>query len=237
MAGRGRVMKLNVMVIVAMLLPAVQVGAEEPQTIKTQKEMLNYSIGAEFGKSLKNQGVEVDLDVLLKGLKNGLSGESLLMSEKEIRKTIVEFQLGQKFKRSVMKKASPEENKKKSESFLADNGTKAGVVTLPSGMQYKILKAGDGRKPTDTDTVVCYHRGALIDGLEFDSSYQSGQPATFKVSEAVYPALGEALKLMPAGSKWQFFIPSQLAYGEQGNGRGIGPNETLIYEIELLAVK
>ena len=230
-------MKLIVMAVLMVMLPVVLANAGEPMAIKTQKEMLSYSIGAEFGKGLKHQGVELDLDVLVKGMKDALSGDKLLISENDLHNAITEFRLSQKFKRTALKKTTPVENKKKSEAFLAENSSKEGVVTLPSGMQYKILKTGNGRKPTDADTVECIHRGALIDGAEFDSTYQTGQPATFKVSEALYPGLGEALKLMPAGSKWQFFLPSHLAYGELGNGRTVGPNETVIYEIELLAIK
>jgi FKBP-type peptidyl-prolyl cis-trans isomerase len=129
-----------------------------------------------------------------------------------------------------------EENRKAGEAFLAANKAKAGVVTLPSGLQYRILKAGDGGKPSDADTVECRYRGTLIDGTEFDRSDPSGQPATFKVA-GVIPGWREALKLMSAGSKWQLFIPPQLAYGARGAGRAIGPNATLIFDLELLAVK
>ena len=128
-----------------------------------------------------------------------------------------------------------QDNKKKGEGFLAGNKTKEGVVALPGGLQYKVLKAGGGRKPTEADTVTCRYKGTLIDGTEFDSSGSSGQPATLKVSEVI-PGWREALKLMPVGSEWQLFIPSQLAYGQQGSGR-IGPNETLIFDVELVGIK
>jgi FKBP-type peptidyl-prolyl cis-trans isomerase FklB len=135
----------------------------------------------------------------------------------------------------MMAKAA-EDNKKAGESFLAENKKKEGVVTLPSGLQYKVLKAGDGKKPTDTDTVECNYRGTHIDGTEFDSSYRTGQPATFKVA-GVIPGWREALKLMPVGSKWQIFVPSQLAYGTRGKPGSVGPNAALIFEVELLAIK
>ena len=128
------------------------------------------------------------------------------------------------------------ENKKEGTAFLARNKTKQGVVTLPSGLQYKILKAGNGKKPVGADTVECHYRGTLINGTEFDSSYRRGQAASFPVS-GVIPGWTEALKLMPVGSKWQLFIPPQLAYGAQGSGRDIGPDATLIFEVELLAIK
>ena len=137
----------------------------------------------------------------------------------------------------VSSQPAVDNNKKEGAAFLARNKTKQGVVTLPSGLQYKILKAGNGtKKPIGSDTVECHYRGTLINGTEFDSSYRRGQPASFPVS-GVIPGWTEALKLMPVGSKWQLFIPSQLAYGAQGAGRDIGPDATLIFEVELLAIK
>jgi hypothetical protein len=127
-------------------------------------------------------------------------------------------------------------NKKQGEAFLAANRAKDGVVALESGLQYKILKAGDGKKPTADDRVVCHYRGTLIDGTEFDSSYKRNQPATFLVKKVI-KGWSEALQLMPAGSKWQLFIPSGLAYGQRGTGRGIGPNATLVFEVELVSVE
>jgi FKBP-type peptidyl-prolyl cis-trans isomerase FklB len=128
------------------------------------------------------------------------------------------------------------ESKKEGDAFLAENKQKEGVVTLPSGLQYKIIKAGEGKKPKQEDTVVCHYRGTLINGTEFDGTHGPGEPATFKVT-GVVPGWREALKLMPVGSKWQLFIPPVLAYGERGAGATIGPNATLIYEVELLAIK
>jgi FKBP-type peptidyl-prolyl cis-trans isomerase FklB len=127
------------------------------------------------------------------------------------------------------------DNKKEGDAFLAENMKKEGVMALPSGLQYKILKAGSGKMPTDADTVECNYRGTFINGTEFDSSYRTGKPATLKV-KGVIPGWQEALKLMPVGSKWQLFIPPQLAYGERGSGP-IGPNATLIFDLELLAIK
>ena len=133
-------------------------------------------------------------------------------------------------------KRAEEENKKKGDAFFAENKTKQDVVTLASGLQYKILKAGDGKTPAENDTVVCHYRGTLIDGAEFDSSYKRNQPATFPV-KGVIKGWIEALQLMSVGSKWQLFIPPELAYGAHGAGRDIGPNATLIFEVELLAIK
>jgi FKBP-type peptidyl-prolyl cis-trans isomerase FklB len=146
------------------------------------------------------------------------------------------FQTELRDKQQAKRKAEGDENLKAGEVFLAENRKKEGVVTLPNGLQYKILKAGGGRKPTEADTVEVNYRGTLIDGTEFDSSYKRGKPVTFKVT-GVIKGWTEALKLMPVGSKWQLFIPPQLAYGERGAGQAIGPNATLIFEIELLAIK
>jgi FKBP-type peptidyl-prolyl cis-trans isomerase FklB len=201
-------------------------------------------------RSFQRQGIDVDKDLFLKGVKDGLSGGTLLMSDDDFHKTLKVFQVEQKMKLAERKRqlaerlrkqrqtatVPGEENRKAGEAFLAANGTKEGVVTMPSGLQYRILKAGDGRKPTDADSVECRYRGTLIDGTEFDSSDRAGQPVTFKV-KGMIPGVREALKLMPVGSKWQLFIPPQLAYGARGSGRDIGPNATLIFELELLAVK
>ena len=157
------------------------------------------------------------------------------MPDEELRKAIDQYQIAVRQKRSQMMAKTAEENKKEGEAFLTENQKKEGVVTLPSGLQYKVLKEGDGRKPTDADTVECNYRGTLVNGTEFDSSYRTGKPAMFKVS-GVIPGWAEALKLMPEGSKWQLFVPSGIAYGEKGKGI-IGPNATLIFEVELVAVK
>jgi FKBP-type peptidyl-prolyl cis-trans isomerase len=216
-----------------------QVSAEEPPVFKTQKEKASYGIGVETAKNLKQQEIEVDADLFIKGLQDGLSGGRLLMSEDEIARTmaIVRSELKQKRMQLIRARAKDaEENRKEGETFLAENKARGGVVTLSSGLQYKILKQGDGKKPTEADTVEFHYRGTLIDGTEFDSSYRRGQPATFKVT-GVIPGWKEALQLMPVGSKWQLFIPPQLAYGPGGAGRDIGPNVTLIFEVELLAIK
>jgi len=236
------------MLVFGVVLIAVQVCAEETPALKTMKEKLSYAAGADLVRSFQRQGVEVDKDLFLRGVKDGLSGGTLLLSDDEINKLVKLFMNEQKMKLAERKRKLAEskakqrqaaatvgeENRKAGEAFLAANKVKDGVVTLPSGLQYRILKAGDGGKPTDADTVECRYRGTRIDGTEFDRS-PPGQPATFKVTEVI-PGWREALKLMPVGSKWQLFIPPQLAYGVAGSGP-IGPNATLIFELELLAVK
>jgi FKBP-type peptidyl-prolyl cis-trans isomerase FklB len=231
-------MTLKWIAVFGVLLLTAQLSAEETPVLKTQKEKASYAIGVEMAKSIKQQGIDLEVDILLKAVKDVLTAQNLLMTDDEIRKTmaIVRTELKQKRLQSMrVRTKDAEENRKEGETFLAENKTKEGVVTLPSGLQYKILKAGDGKKPTDADTVECHYRGTLIEGTEFDSSYKRGQPATLKVT-GVIKGWTEALQLMPVGSKWQLFIPPQLAYGAQGSGR-IGPNATLIFEVELLAIK
>jgi FKBP-type peptidyl-prolyl cis-trans isomerase len=224
------------MAVLGVLLLAVPVNAADEPAFKTQKEKVSYGIGVDMARNFKLQGIEFDADSLMQGFKDQSSGGKLLMSEDDMRATLTAYQSEMMQKRAQAMKAAGEENKKIGDAFLAENKMREGVVVLPSGLQYKILKAGDGRKPTDADTVECNYRGVLINGTEFDSSYRTGKPATFKVTGLI-AGWTEALKLMPAGSKWQLFVPPQLAYGERGASRDIGPNATLIFELELLSVK
>lgn len=232
------------MAVLGIWLLAAQAGAGEPQPPRTQKEKVSYTIGVDTARVLRQQGIEVDLDTLVQGLRDGMSGEKLLMTDLDLldtrnatQKELARKQAEKKKNRGKGQapKMSGEENRKAGEAFLSENGKKEGVVTLPSGLQYRILTAGDGRKPSDTDIVECNYRGTLIDGTVFDSSYSRGKPATLSVA-GVIPGWREALKRMPAGSKWQLFIPPQLGYGERGAGGTIGPYETLVFEVELLKV-
>jgi FKBP-type peptidyl-prolyl cis-trans isomerase len=205
-----------------------------PFTLKTQKEKFSYALGMNIGTGMKRQDLAVDPSVLARGLKDSLAGGKTLMTEDEARATLKQVQddMRQKMQSKMQEEAGT--NKKKGEAFLAENKTKEGVVTLPSGLQYKILKEGTGPKPTSSDSVVCNYKGTLIDGQEFDSSYKRGQPATFPVT-GVIKGWTEALQLMPVGSKWQLFVPSDLAYGDQGRP-GIAPGDTLIFEVELMSI-
>jgi FKBP-type peptidyl-prolyl cis-trans isomerase len=206
-------------------------------TLKTQKDKASYAIGLNIGRSMHKDSVDVDTAILLRGLKDGLAGTKPLLTDDEARATMVALQADLRKKQEEKMLVQGEANKKEGEAFLADNKTKDGVVTLPSGLQYKILKEGTGPKPAATDSVVCNYKGTLLDNTEFDSSYKRGQPATFPVS-GVIKGWTEALQLMPVGSKWQLFIPSELAYGARGGpGGGIGPNATLVFEVELMSIQ
>lgn len=201
---------------------------------KTEKEKASYAIGLQVGGSIARQSVDVDPDVLLQGIKDAIAGKPV-MSDEEVRATMTQLQNEMRARQEIKAKAASEANKKEGDAFMAANKSKEGVVTLPSGLQYKVLKAGTGPKPTASDSVVCNYRGTLINGKEFDSSYKRGEPATFPVG-GVIKGWTEALQLMPVGSKWQLFIPPSLAYGDRGAGADIGPDATLIFEVELLSI-
>jgi FKBP-type peptidyl-prolyl cis-trans isomerase FklB len=209
---------------------------QNPSAFKTQKDKISYAIGMNIGTNLHRQSVDIDPKVLQQGLEDALAGGKTLLSEDEARATLTEFQTDMRKKQQEKMQQVGEANKKEGDAFLAANKAKEGVVTLPSGLQYKILTPGKGPKPTASDSVVCNYRGTLIDGKEFDSSYKRGQPATFPVG-GVIKGWTEALLLMPAGSKWQLVVPSDLGYGERGTGADIGPDATLIFEVELLSIQ
>jgi len=207
----------------------------EPQELKTEKEKLSYSMGVATGMQMKRQSIDVDADMFAKGLRDAVSGGTLMMTEPQVQETLMKFQQDMAAKQAEKTKLQAEANKKEGEAFLAENKKKEGVKTLPSGLQYKVITEGKGKMPKETDTVTTHYRGTLIDGTEFDSSHKRGQPATFPV-KGVIKGWTEALQLMKEGSKWQLFIPSELAYGERGAGQTIGPNATLIFDVELISI-
>jgi FKBP-type peptidyl-prolyl cis-trans isomerase FklB len=206
-----------------------------PLTLKTDKEKQSYAMGMNLGLGLHRQGMTLDPALLARGMKDAMGGGKTLLTEEEARAAIQQLQGDVRAKMDAKSKEDSAANRKEGEAFLAANKSKEGVVALPSGLQYKILTAGNGPKPTASDTVSCNYRGTLINGKEFDSSYKRGQPASFPVN-GVIKGWTEALQLMPVGSKWQLFIPSELAYGDRGAGNDIGPGETLIFEVELLSI-
>jgi len=211
-------------------------AASAVPVLKTPKDKVSYAIGADLAGRLKSQSIDVDPVLLSRGLRDALAGTKPLMTQDEVRATLTDLQNQLRQKQAAAVKELSDQNKKEGDAFLVENKGKEGVVTLPSGLQYKILKAGDGEKPKPTDTVVCNYRGTLLNGKEFDSSYKRGQPATFPVS-GVIKGWTEALQLMPVGSKWQLFIPPDLAYGDRGAGNDIAPGATLIFEVELLSIQ
>ena len=229
-------MKLSLLTILGILLLASQVNAGENLVLKNQKDKLSYIIGVDIGKNLKNQSIDIDPEILARGIKDAVTGKKTLMTEQEIQETTAAFQKEMTAKQEERAKKMGEKNKKEGEAFLAENKQREGVRTLPSGLQYKVIKEGTGKKPKLTDTVVTHYRGTLIDGTEFDSSYRRGKAAAFPVN-GVIPGWVEALQLMAEGSKWQLFVPPNLAYGERGAGRDIGSNATLIFEIELISIQ
>jgi len=221
--------------VVMMLLPAFAAAQEAP-ALKTEKDKLSYAMGMDLGNQLKTRAVDVDPAIFGRGLADALAGSKTLLTAEEAKAIITELQKAMLVKQAAEAKVVGDKNKAEGDAFLAANKAKEGVVALPSGVQYKVLTAGTGKMPTAEDTVICQYRGTLIDGKEFDSSYKRGQPATFPV-KGVIKGWTEVLQLMPVGSKWQVFIPPNLAYAERGSGAMIGPNATLIFEIELVAIK
>ncbi len=236
MREKGVPMRWIWIACLGMIFLAGQVNAQEKPAMKSEKEKISYIIGMDIGNNFKRQGVEVDPDILAKGIKDALSGAKPQLTEQEAKDVMASFEKEMRAKQEALRKTAGEKNKKEGEQFLAANKTKEGVKTLPSGLQYKVIKPGTGKKPQLTDTVTVQYRGTLIDGTEFDSSYRRGQPATFEVNKVI-PGWTEALQLMQEGAKWQVFIPANLAYGERGAGQQIGPNAALIFDVELVSIQ
>ncbi|CEK10272.1 FKBP-type peptidyl-prolyl cis-trans isomerase N-terminal domain-containing protein [Legionella hackeliae] len=211
-------------------------SATPATSLNSDMDKLSYSIGADLGKNFKKQGIDISPAAMAKGLQDGMSGGQLLLTEQQMKDVLNKFQKDLMAKRNADFNKKAEENKAKGDAFLNQNKAKDGVVSLPSGLQYKILQKGDGAKPSKDDTVTVEYTGTLIDGQVFDSTDRTGKPATFKVSQVI-PGWTEALQLMPAGSTWEVYVPADLAYGPRSVGGPIGPNETLIFKIHLISVK
>jgi FKBP-type peptidyl-prolyl cis-trans isomerase len=208
-----------------------------PLVLTTQKQKASYAIGMNIGKGLKKDEVDIDPDILARGMKDAMAGKKPLITDEEAQSSLTALQTEVRKRQQEVHDAAVAKNLKEGEVYLAANKAKPGVVTLPSGLQYKIITPGSGPRPTASDTVVCNYSGKLIDGTEFDSSYKRGQPATFPVGQVI-KGWTEALQLMPVGSKWELVIPPSLAYGDRGtNGGPIGPNETLVFEVELMSIQ
>ncbi len=237
--------KRSLMAMGLAALLAVAAVAQDAQTPKakpegpplsTKKDKISYALGLNLGTQMHQMEVDIDPAVFARGLSDALSGNKPAMTDDEARQAILDLRNETLAKQKQWQAEVSEKNKKEEQAFLAENKSKPGVTALPSGMQYKVLKQGDGPKPGPDDTVVCNYRGTLINGTEFDSSYKRGQPVTFPV-KAVIKGWSEALQLMPVGSKWQVFIPSELAYGENGVPGKIEPYAMLIFEVELVSIQ
>lgn len=200
--------------------------------VESDLEKLSYSMGIFFGQSVARQGMELDNPAFLQAVEDVLSNSELKLSKEEMQQILSDFQK----KEQEELAAAASNNKASGEKFLAENKSKDGVKTTESGLQYKVVTAGEGEKPKASSQVVVHYRGTLIDGTEFDSSYSRGEPATLGVNQVI-KGWQEALQMMPVGSKWQIYVPADLAYGQRGAGGTIKPNSTLIFDIELLEIK
>lgn len=208
--------------------PAVG-GLQDP------KAQISYSLGLDIGRTLRMQQIDIDPKVIMRGIDDGLSGAKPLLSDEQIQQVMQSLQQELVAREAEKAKNVGARNVAEGEKFLAENKKRQGVVTLPSGLQYKIIKTGKGQRPKSTDVVTTHYRGTLLDGTEFDSSYKRGEPTTFQLNQVI-PGWTEALQLMPVGSKWELYVPAALGYGERGAGSEIGPNQTLVFEVELLSI-
>ncbi len=218
------------------LLAGSPFAADTKMTLKDDKDKVSYAIGLNIGKSMKQEGLDINPDALAAAMKDVFAGAKTQLTDEEVQAVMQDFQKKMMAKQMAAREEGLGKNKAEGEKFLADNKKKEGIKTTASGLQYKVIKDGTGKTPKATDTVKTHYRGTLINGTEFDSSYKRGEPAEFPVN-GVIKGWTEALQLMKEGAKWQLFIPSELAYGERGAGKDIGPNSTLIFDIELLSVK
>lgn len=230
-------MKYFAVVTLALGLMLTSCGKNNGSTeMKTLTDSVSYAIGFDFGKNLKQQEVDLNADIVAQAIKDAKDTSIHVMTEEQIKSVMMNFQKQVMAKQEEKMKTLGEKNKNDGAKFLAENKSKPGVVVLPSGLQYKVLNMGAGPKPKEDQMAVLHYRGTLIDGTVFDDSYKRGEPATFPV-KGIIKGFTEALLMMPIGSKWQLFIPSDLAYGERAAGPQIAPNATLIFEIELLDAK
>lgn len=230
-------MKIKLVAAAVMgLAISTSVVAADASVLGNDLDKLSYSIGADLGKNFKKQGIEINPTALSKGMQDGITGTALQMTDDQMKEVLNKFQKDLMAKRNAEFTKKSDENKAKGDAFLTQNKAKEGVISLPSGLQYKIIEAGKGAKPGKEDTVTVDYTGTLIGGEVFDSSEKTGKPATFKVSQVI-PGWTEALQLMPAGSTWEVVVPASLAYGTRSVGGPIGPNETLLFKIHLISVK
>ena len=204
--------------------------------LDSQKKKVSYAIGLDIGKNFKERALDIDMDILIQGLRDAQGSGQPLLGNEEIQKVMTQFQQDMMKAEQEKRTGQAEVNKTKGEAFLKENAKKTGIKVTASGLQYLVITDGSGPQPQATDTVKVHYRGTLLDGSEFDSSYKRNQPAVFPLN-GVIKGWTEALQLMKVGSKWQVFLPAGLAYGENGAGQVIGPNATLIFDVELLGIE
>jgi FKBP-type peptidyl-prolyl cis-trans isomerase FklB len=227
-------MRILVAILISIsMMPIVSIAAEKG-TLTNQEEKESYSIGYQLGEGIRGKEFDVVFKALVRGMQDALAGEEPLLSKKEMKSTVLDLQKRMRLERDKATKKQAQENLEKGKAFLEENGKKEGVVTLPSGLQYKVVAAGSGKSPKPDGTVTVHYRGTFIDGTEFDSSYSRGKPEKIQVS-SVIRGWTEALPLMKKGAKWQIFLPPYLGYGDRRRGR-IAPNSTLVFDIELIAI-
>lgn len=219
----------------ALLMSACGGSDSSSARLETDDQKASYGIGLDMGRNLAPARNHLDMAAFRRGIEDALAEREPALPQEEIQTALQAFSQTVMEEQQAERTASAETNRTEGEAYLAENGAKEGVTTTESGLQYEVLEPGDGPRPTTEDQVRIHYRGTLIDGTSFDSSYDRGEPATFQVS-GVIPGFTEALQLMPVGSKYRIVIPSDLAYGAQGAGQDIGPNATLIFEIELLEI-
>ena len=229
-------MKMKLIAVAIGLTMSTAFAATDTPELKTDMDKLSYSIGSDLGKNFKRQGIDVNAAIMAKGIQDGMTGGTLLLTEQQMKDVLNKFQKDLMAKRTAEFNKKADENKAKGEAFLSQNKSKPGVITLADGLQYKIVKSSTGEKPAKEDTVTVEYTGRLINGEVFDSTDKTGKPATFKLSQVI-PGWTEALQLMPAGSTWEVYVPANLAYGSRSVGGPIGPNEALIFNIHLISVK
>jgi FKBP-type peptidyl-prolyl cis-trans isomerase FklB len=224
-------MKRSLLLVAGLALAASHLPAQNSISLETPRDRASYSIGISIGNNLKAQGAELNAEAVAAGIKAAVSGEKPLLSEEEMTEALVAFQK----QMMAQHEQQGEKNLKEGEAFLEANKKKKDVQTTASGLQYRVITEGKGERPKETDTVTTHYRGKLLDGTEFDSSYERKEPASFPL-QGIIEGWREALQLMPVGSKWELFIPAELAYGEAGRPPVIPPNSTLVFEIELLNI-
>jgi len=231
----GFIMKQSYIFLTALLL-AVPAFAQNQGDLKTEKDKVSYSIGLDIGTTFKKQAMDIDPAALLRGLQDATTGAKPLLTDDQVKETMTAYSKSMMEKQTVASKESAAKNGAAGEKFLAENKGKEGVKTTASGLQYKVLKEGNGPSPKETDIVETHYKGTLLNGTEFDSSYKRNEPASFPVNRVI-KGWTEALQMMKVGSKYELWIPPSIGYGERGAGQDIGPNETLHFEVELLGIK